>query len=309
MISIHAPSDPPRFGTVITATDASVPSAAGRLEAQGWDVIATGEHVSFNLPIANAFVTLSAAAAVTSRVELMSSVALLPLYPAALAAKMGAALDNVSGGRFVFGVGIGGENPREFEACGVPVSQRGARADEALEVIRRLWEGGPVTYEGRFARLEDVRIAPAPVRRPPIWVAGRKEPAMRRAARHGDGWMPYMYTPEMLADSIGKVAAMRERPEPVEAGVFLWSCVHEDGAVALEHAKRSLAKTYRQDFTSMAGKYLAVGTPERVAARAREYVEAGAGLVVFGAACPLDYADRHVDLLAEQVLPLVRAHG
>jgi probable F420-dependent oxidoreductase len=302
-------TDEVRFGSVITVTDSRVADTARRMEAQGWDILATGEHVSFNLPIANSFVSLAAAAAVTQRLQLMSSMALLPLYPAGLAAKLASALDNVSEGRFLFGVGVGGENPREFDACAVPVKQRGSRMDESLEVIRKLWSGQAESHEGRHYQFEDVRIAPAPVQRPgpPIWVAGRQEVAMRRAAVHGDGWMPYMYSPEMLADSMEKVAAFRERPEPVEGGAYLWSCIHEDPATAERYAEESLGKTYRQDFSSMVDRYLVVGSPERAAARVLEYVDAGARTVVFGAACPRAYAERHVELLATEVVPRVRA--
>ena len=105
------------------------------------------------------------------------------------------------------GVGIGGEFPEEFEACGVPVKQRGSRSNEALEVITKLWTEQNVTFEGRYTKFSDVTLAPHPTQKPhpPIWVAGRKEPAMRRAATYADGWLPYMYTPEMLAESIGKI--------------------------------------------------------------------------------------------------------
>ncbi|WP_160573700.1 LLM class flavin-dependent oxidoreductase [Actinomadura physcomitrii] len=298
-----------RFGSVITVTDERVVETARAMEAQGWDILATGEHVSFNLPIANAFVSLAAAAAVTTKLRLMSSVALLPLYPAGLAAKMAAALDNVSGGRFLFGIGVGGENPREFDACGVPVAERGSRTDESLEVIRRLWSGEDVSHEGRHYAFEKVRIAPAPVQRPgpPIWVAGRKDAAMRRAARHGDGWMPYMYSPEMLAESLAKVAAWRERPEPIEGGAYLWSCVHEDTATAVRYAEESLGKTYRQDFSSMVDRYLVVGDPDHAVRRTLDYIDAGATTVIFGAAAPRAYAERHVEMLATEVVPRIRA--
>jgi probable F420-dependent oxidoreductase len=300
---------PVRFGVLLSVIDAGIGDACRRIEDQGWDFLTTGEHVSFNIPIANAFISLAAAAAATSAIELMTSVTLLPLYPAVLAAKLGAALDNVSGGRFVLGVGVGGENPAEFEACGVPPAERGARTDEALEIIRLLWTRDRVSYAGKYATLEDVSIAPRPVRvpRPPIWVAGRREVAMRRAARYGDGWLPYMYSPEMLARSLEVIAAERGGQPPVEAGVYLWSCVHEDPEVAARYAMRTLGQTYRQDFRTMAGRYLAVGDPDYCAARVLDYIRAGATRVIFSSACPGAYVDRHLELLATRVVPAVRA--
>ena len=80
----------------------------------------------------------------------MSTITLLPLYPAVLAAKQAAALDVASGGRFHMGIGVGGELPREFEASGVPVSQRGARTNEALEIMRRLFTEDDVHFDGEI---------------------------------------------------------------------------------------------------------------------------------------------------------------
>jgi len=305
----HHRGVPVQFGVLLSAIDDGIGDACRRIEAQGWDFLTTGEHVSFNIPIANAFISLAAAAAATSTIELMSSVTLLPLYPAVLAAKLGAALDNVSGGRFVLGVGVGGENPAEFEACGVPPAERGSRTDEALEIIRLLWTHDQVTYAGKYATLDNVSIAPRPVRapRPPIWVAGRKEVAMRRAARYADGWLPYMYSPDMLARSLEVIAGERDGQPPIEGGVYLWSCVHEDPAVATDYAMQILAQTYRQDFTTMAGKYLPVGDVDYCTGRVLDYIRAGATRVIFSSACPGSYTGRHLELLASQVVPAVRA--
>lgn len=297
-----------RFGAGITAVDDSIGDQARRMEAQGWDLLSTGEHVSFNLPIANSFVSLAAVAAVTTRVRLLSAVTLLGLYPAALAAKMTSALDNVSGGRFELGIGVGGENPREFAACGVPATERGARVNEALAVMRRLWTAQDVSFSGRFVEFGGITISPPPVQRPhpPVWVAGRQEAAMRRAARHGDGWLPYLYSPERLADSLMTIAKYREREEPVHGGAYLWTCVHEDPEVAMSYAMRALGKTYRQDFTTMASRYLVVGDVEYAIARVLEYIDAGATTVVFNSACPREYVEQHLELLSGHVVPEVR---
>ncbi|GAB3449424.1 LLM class flavin-dependent oxidoreductase [Actinophytocola sediminis] len=297
-----------RFGAGIPAIDATIGQLAARMEAQGWDLITTGEHVSFNQPNANSFVSLAAVAAATGSVRLLSAVTLLGLYPAALAAKLTAALDNISGGRFELGVGVGGENPREFAACGVPRTERGARVDEALEVMRRLWTAEDVSFAGRFVTFDGVTISPPPVQRPypPVWVAGRQEAAMRRAARYGDGWLPYLYSPERLAGSLATIATHRERPDPVRGGAYLWTCVHEDPEVALSYALGALGRTYRQDFTTMAGRYLVVGDVDYAVGRVLEYIEAGATTVVFNSACPREYVDQHLALLAEHVVPEVR---
>src|SRR3954454_7848328 len=114
---------------------------AREAEALGFDGVAAGEHLFFHGPVGNAFISLAAAAGATSRVRLISSLTLLPLYPAALAVKLATTLDQVSGGRFDLGVGVGGESPPEFAAVGIDPAERGARADETLELARRLWAG------------------------------------------------------------------------------------------------------------------------------------------------------------------------
>jgi probable F420-dependent oxidoreductase len=180
-------------------------------ERLGYDYLTCGEHVMFHGPVSNSLIALSVAAGATEKIKLMSSIVLLPLYNPVMLAKQTAVLDVASDGRYHMGVGIGGEFPKEFEACGVPVKQRGSRSNEALELIRRLWTEKNVTFEGRYTRFSGVTLEPAPVQKPhpPIWVAGRKEPAMRRAAKYGDGWLPYMYTPEMLRESLTKIDAFR----------------------------------------------------------------------------------------------------
>ena len=114
-------------------------SEARELEAAGFHYACAGEHVSFNVPAGNSFISLSVAAGATTTIKLMSTIVLAPLYPPALLAKLGAALDVASGGRYHLGVGIGGEIAAEFRACGIPVGERGARTNEALEIIRLLW--------------------------------------------------------------------------------------------------------------------------------------------------------------------------
>lgn len=280
-------------------------------EQLGYDFVGIGEHVSFNVPASNSFISLAVAAGATSRIKLMNTIALVPLYPPALLAKLGAALDVASGGRFHLGVGVGGEIPAEFAACGVPVKERGARTNEALEIIHRLWSETDVSFTGRFNQFEGVTIAPAPVSkpRPPIWVSGRKDAAWKRTARFADGWLPYMYTPEMLADSLESISGYRAEfsDTPVAGGLFIWGCVHEDRETAHEMAIDSLSKTYAQDFSRLVGKYAFAGTPSDVVDQLRAFVDAGAGTIIVSFACPRGYIDTARQLFAEQVLPALRS--
>jgi probable F420-dependent oxidoreductase len=285
---------------------------ARRAEQLGYDYLLTGEHLMFHTPVGNTLVGLAAAAGATERIRLMSGIVLVPLYPAALLAKQVAVLDVVSDGRFSLGVGVGGEFPKEFDAVGVPVRERGARTDEALEVIHRLLTEKDVHFDGRFTRLDGVSIAPRGVQQPrvPFWVAGRKDVAMRRAARHAEGWLPYMYTPEMLAASMTTIARFTEeagRPAgAVRGGLFIFTCVHDDRATALAMANERLSRQYNQDFSALVPKYTLAGSPQDIVARLREYLDAGARTIMFSPGCPPDYVDENIRLIAEAVLPAFR---
>lgn len=291
----------------------TVPSLARRAEAMGFEYLTCGEHLMFHGPIGNSLIALAAAAAVTQKIRLMSTIVLVPLYgSAAMLAKMTAVLDVVSGGRYHFGIGVGGELPREFEAAGVPVNQRGSRTNEALEVITRLWTEKQVTFSGRFNNFREVTIDPPPVQKPhpPIWVAGRQEPAMRRAARYAQGWLPYMYTPEQLAASIEKINQFgREHGRDLSSfrhGLFIFTSVYKDRERAREVAARQVGRNYAQDFTQKAGRYLLFGTPDDCVKRLNQYVDAGARTVVIANACPREDLDSNLKLIAEEILPAFR---
>lgn len=287
-----------------------VTEQARALEDMGFDYLGVGEHVSFNVAASNSLISLATAAGATTRIKLMSTIVLVPLYPAALLAKLVASLDVASEGRYHFGIGVGGEIAHEFEACGVPLKERGARTDEALGLLKRLWTEREVTFEGRFSTLHGVTIDPPPVQRPhpPIWVAGRQPMAMRRAARFGDGWLPYMYTPEMLASSLERINA--ERDGPIKPGLFAFATVHEDGDEARRRATERLSKQYAQDFTKLVPRYALAGTPEEVRARLQEYLDAGAETVMLSSACHQRDTDENHHLLATEVMtPLKAAAG
>ena len=267
-----------------------------------------GEHVTFHGDSANGFVSLSLAAAATTHIKLMSAITLVPLYPPALLAKMGAALDIASNGRFIFGVGVGGENPKEFEACGIPVSQRGSRTNDALEVLTRVWTETNVTYTGRYTTLDNFTLKPMPIQkpRPPIWISGRKDAAMKRAARYGDGWLPYMYTPEQLADSIAKIKKygtdLGRDMSDFQPGLFIFTAVHEDSKTALATATATLGKQYAQDFSQLVHKYALAGNPDECKARLQEYIDAGARLVLLSPACADTDLEDNLEWIADGIL-------
>lgn len=285
---------------------------AKNAEALGYEFLSTGEHVFFYGPVNNGLISLAAAAGATTHIKLMSAITLVPLYPAALLAKQVTALDVISNGRFNLGVGVGGEFAKEFEACGVPVNERGARTNEALEVMKLLWTQDEVTFDGRFTKLPGVTLDPKPVQQPhpPIWVSGRSEAAMKRCAKYGTGWLPYMYTPEKLAMSLQRIRGYGEREDretSVSPGLFIFFAVHEDRDTAINMATDRLSTQYNQDFSALVGKYALAGNPEDCITRLREFIDAGAATIILNSACPSTYMAENEKLFAEEVLPAFRA--
>src|SRR5882762_6893544 len=117
-----------------------------RVEELGFDSVWTGDHISFHNPLYDSLPLLASYAPITRRIRLGTAVYLLALRAPAVAAKTAATVDVLSGGRLIFGVGVGGENPKEFELCGVPHRERGARVSEGIDVVRTLWRDTPATF-------------------------------------------------------------------------------------------------------------------------------------------------------------------
>src|SRR5437879_7438395 len=127
-----------------------------RVEELGFDSVWTGDHVSFHTPLYESLTLLASYAPITRRIRLGTAVYLLALRAPAVAAKMAATVDVLSGGRLVFGVGAGGENPKELELCGVPHKERGARVTEGIDVESTLCRDTPATVNGRSTQMAAV---------------------------------------------------------------------------------------------------------------------------------------------------------
>lgn len=152
-------------------------------------------------------------AAKTSRLKFLTSVMVAPHRPAVLTAKMLATIDVMSGGRLIVGVGAGWLE-EEFAAIGAPpFAERGAATDEYLMAFRELWTKDNPRFDGRFVKFADILFAPKPVQKPcpALWIGGESGPAMRRAARLGDGWYPIGVNPRHRLDTRARYRAAVER--------------------------------------------------------------------------------------------------
>lgn len=219
----------PQYGRA--AGPDGITRAAAQAEDLGFADVWVSDHLAIpaSAPYPPAFlyeplITLTWAAAATSRIGLGTSVLVLPYrHPVHLAKEL-ASLDRLSGGRLVVGAAAGWLEG-EFDALGVPFAERGARTDEALDVLRACWEGDqPIDFAGRFTTLDQMRVVPAPESHVPVWIGGSSAPALRRAVTKGDGWQGSFLTPEAAA-----AVTARLRDERPEAGFTLSMRVDWDG--------------------------------------------------------------------------------
>jgi probable F420-dependent oxidoreductase len=190
-------------------------------EESGFESVWTGEHVAMPIhdnpvptppetPFLDSLVALTTVAAHTRRVRLGTGILVLPHHNPVLVAKALASLDVVSDGRLIAGFAAGYVE-REFAALGVDFGRRGAITDDYLAAIRTLWTDELPRFAGRFAAFDDIRFEPKPVQRPhpPIIVGGHAAPALRRAARFGDGWYGFGLTVDAAAPLIAELRRLR----------------------------------------------------------------------------------------------------
>lgn len=283
-----------------------------RVDDCGYDSLWVGDHLAFAVSILDPLLQLAQAAVASRRLTLGTNVYLLPLRHPGPAAKMVASLDHLCEGRLIFGVGVGGEFPQEFAVAGVPLAERGARLGAAIPLLRQLWSGAPVSYDGKyFGRFSDVAMQP-PARQPggpPIWCGGRADAALARAGRLADGWISYVVTPQTYRAALDKIetaaAAAGRAPERFGTGHLLFARLDDTYAKALDAAATSLSRRYAMDFRRATERYAALGTPERVAARIRDFYDAGVRHLVIDLVGPYEERPRQIEMFARTVLPLL----
>jgi alkanesulfonate monooxygenase SsuD/methylene tetrahydromethanopterin reductase-like flavin-dependent oxidoreductase (luciferase family) len=247
-----------RYG-IVTANlgDYADPRVAVRLahaaETAGWEAFFVWDHLGFvrSVPSGDPFVILSAVAASTTRLALGTAITPLARRRPQIVANALASLDLLSGGRAIFGAGLGGV-PMEFTAFGDPgdAKQRAAMLDEGLTILDGLWSGETVTHHGQHYSVEEVSLAPLPLQRPriPIWIGGEGAPALRRAARW-DGWLAPATNPDgtpskspaRIAEMVAEIRRHRTTDAPFEVAVDGYS---EASDPTLPHAYGEAGATW-----------------------------------------------------------------
>ena len=307
------------FGVSLSVDDYwDIPEFARRAEALGYGRVTMGEHIMDGNPPRPTLLNLpamAAAAGATSNLRVMTGIVIAPLYHPVTLAKMVATVDQVSGGRLDFGIGISGQRGTkiEFDAVGVDVHTRGKRTDEMLQVMQRLFTEEHVSHHGDFFDFDDVSLLPFPAQKPypPVWVSGRSEAAMRRAGVMGDGWYPYLFTVRRIKASNDMV-----RQYAAEAGRdltgFNWglnqpTAISSDGSEALELAVSNVGERYvtaERSAESIAKALCIAGTPDDCVKAVEERIEAGVEHINLGflASEPGAFY-RQMELFASQVIP------
>jgi probable F420-dependent oxidoreductase len=300
-----------RTGFMSVTPDAeSARQTAELAERLGYDSIWTGDHLAFPMPMYDPLLQMAQIAAFSDRLQLGTAVFLLPLRDPVVVAKQVATLDHLTGGRLVFGVGVGGEFPREYEAVRVPIEERGARLTEGIQVLKKLWTGAPVENDGRFYPFPELHMRPAPVQPggPPIWCGGRSPGAIRRMGRLADGWVSYVVTPDMYRDGLAAIAQAAEeagRSPRFGTGHLLFTWIDDSRERALDIATEHLSARYAMDFRRAADRYAAVGRPEDVAERIHAFREAGLRHLILDLVGPFAERDAQLERFAKEVRPLL----
>lgn len=276
-----------------------------------FDSLWVGDHVAFAIPILDPLLQLAQMAAFSRRVRLGTSIYLLPLRHPVPTAKQVATLDLLCEGRLIFGVGVGGEFPGEYAACGVPVRERGARLEEAIPLVRALVRGEAVTGSGRFHPFPETRLLPPSPQPqgPPIWCGGRSPAALARAGRLADGWVSYVVEPDRYREGLETIARAAGRAgrtlERFDSAHLLFLRIDDARERSLDVATSHLSQRYAMDFRRAADRYAALGAPADVAERIHAFRTAGVRHFILDCVGPPSDRDAQLERFAAEVRPLL----
>jgi len=279
-------------------------------QCERWDIdsVWVSDRIAAPRPTLDPIVFMAYLASRMRNMKFGTSALVLPTRNPVVLAKQLATLDFLCKGRLLLVVGIGGDDSRDFDAVGVRKEARGKRGDEAITLMKKLWSEENVSFEGQFHSVRELTLLPRPYQKggPPIWVGGRSKAAFRRAGRLADGWLASSVTPSEVEAGIEAIRSHaaevgREIPDD-HYGVLVPFCFAPNADEALKIAGQSIRR--RQDISPP--EYSALGTPEQVQLKLREYVDAGATKFVMRPYGPTENYIEQVRLLPEEVIPVLQ---
>ncbi len=270
-------------------------------------------------------VLLAALAGRTRKMKLGTLVLVLPLRNPTYLAKETATLDFLSGGRLILGVGVGW-NELEFNLLHVPHRERGKRTTESLDILKKLWTQDHVTYQGKFFQFENISIEPKPVQKPhpPIWIGGGSQPfeliygqkapnldpVFRRIAQYADVWVPHSSsTPDKVREDWEKICTFSKefgRDAEKEMGLAYSNFIYVLKKGESTDRAASLFSRYSGMNLDYWRKFYLLGTAEELVEHIRERIAAVGGMdhVILN---PLSFDVEHLELIANEIIPAVRA--
>ena len=276
----------------------------------GYTHLCANDHLVFSRPWLDGPTALTAVLAHSGQMTLATTVTVPVLRGPAATAKILAAIDLLSGGRLVVGLGPG-SSPRDYELVGVRFEERWKRLDEAVETLRAYWRADGLAFEGAFYSTAGFTLAPAPAQRPgpPIWIGSwGSAPGLRRVARLADGWLAsgYNTTPEVFAqawkDVQAEVAAHGRDVAGFPNGIAtMWSYVTEDRARADAVLADVLAPMLNRPVEQLRA-ILPIGSAKECAEKLLAYERAGAQRVFLW---PLADERAQLEVFRERVVPLL----
>lgn len=279
-----------------------------RADELGIDSIWMPDHVISESPELEPVISMAVIAARTQDIKMGPSVATLPARNPVEVANVYANLDYLTGGRdrVIMGVGLGNE-PRLYEAIGIPLKERADRLREAIEILRLLWTEDDVDYDGEFYHLEDVTVNPKPAEPLDIWIGGNSDAALRRVAEYGDGWFPASIPPERFEAGLERLMehceAVGRHVERDEAGIIVRTHVADDPDEARAVRDAYLSNSDRDASVEEFESYSAVGTPEDVIAKVQDYVDHGCTKFVLRPICRPESRIEQIERYARDVIP------
>ena len=250
-----------------------------RMSDVGMDHVMLGDHVMFHGGLGNDGLTDAASVvSVNDDLDVYLSVYLLVLRHPLLVARQLLTVADLAPGRLWLGVGIAGDDRREVEACGIDPRTRGRRMDEALALVRALLGGERVTHAGEFYSLTDAAVVPVPHPPIPLIVGGRSDAALRRAGRHGDGWLGIWNSAARFARATAAVADHARDAGRGEVdwrhGMTFWCGFGQNADVGRARVAPVMEAFYQLPFDSFE-RYIPRGTPAQVADFVAPYLDAG----------------------------------
>lgn len=276
----------------------------------GYKFLCANDHLVFSRPWLDGPTALAAVAASSGTMKLATTVSIPIVRGLVPSAKVLAALDILSGGRLIVGVGPG-SSAKDYATVGVPFEERWKRLDEVIRALRALWDPSAKAFRGKYYSTEGLVLEPRPVQQsgPPIWIGSWGSPAgLRRVARLGDGWLASAYntTPKQFAENLESLRSALSNEGRDATGfphgiATMWFYVTEDRRAASHMIEAILSPTLRRPAEELREK-LPIGDPATCAEKLSAYAQVGAQRVFLW---PLADELRQLEAFSEKVLPLV----